>query len=470
MLKKGLIFGLLGFLISLGTIHLTLPKKEIASQELGALKYEDGINGWISFGNILEEYFRDPLLNKDPIFIEMFMLKVFNPIRISNKPEIIVTENNNSIFWTNGVEKPGTKYTGWQEKANERDFLIRDSLSIVKIDITSSNGRVAGHLYLRINNKPNPKEFSNIGWQYYGNVLSTSNTMRGYIGDRNRSGIKSYIDKVTKKEDIINLTVLAGDKTVIWDIKNANIGKKMQGGWIEQEKSNKKDDRSYFSLPVKSQETNIADIHFLVKLPAKKEASPIQNIMVALKNLLKPKHLMVLFISFIILFVAGGVLTKTGVGAGISKAAFAKSGPGLQNKIQVLKEEIEQLETTKASVMEEVAKKQKTQKDIEKEIELLKSEKESIPAQPATAAAPAATATATTAEAAKKEDKSEEALLFDKLLGEDSGKSAKKKEELELTQRIVAKRREEIALSGKIETRRKELLKLEQDIENLKKE
>jgi len=456
MFKKGLIFGLFGFLISLGTIYISLPEKEIASQEFSALKYENGINGWISFGNILKENIGEAFASKDELFVSMFMWKTMEPIRLSNKPEIIVAEENQSIFWTNGAEKTGTKYTGWEEK-NNKNFLIRDSLSIVKIDITSSNKKIAGYLYLITKNKPNLKEFTNIGWQYYGHVLSTSNTIRGYVDDRNSSGIKNYIDKVTKKEDIINLTILADDKTVIWDMNNSNIGKKMQAGWIEQEKGKKKDDRFYFSQPVTYQGTNIADIHFLIKEPKKKQASSIRNFTLKLKEIFKFKNLMIPVISFIILSLVGSVLSKTGPEAVTKKGAFAKSGPGLQNKIQVLKEEIEQLETTKANVMEDVAKKQKTQKDLKKEIELLKSKKESIPAQ----------ATTTTAE---KEDKSEEALLFDKLLGADSKTSAQKKEELELTQRIVAKRREEIALSGTIETRRKELMKLEQEIEKLEKQ
>jgi hypothetical protein len=384
------------------------------------------------------------------------------PIRLSNSPEIILTEENQSIFWTNGTEKPGTKYTGWQEKANKKGFLIKGDVSIVKIDIASGDGKIAGHLYLVIQNKPDPKEFSNVGWQYYGHVLANSNTIRGYVDNKNRSGIKSYIDRVTKKADILNLTILATDKTVVWDTDNANIGKKMQEGWIAQEKGRKKEDRFYFSMPVKYQERDLADIHFLIKLPVKKGVSFIKNFTLKLKNLFKMKNLIISIVSFIVLFLAGNVLSKPISGEKMPKGAFAKSSPGLQNKIQLLKEEIEQLETTKANVMEEVAKKQKTQKDLEKEIEALKTKKVTMPTE-----ADIATAAATTTKAETKEEKerTEEELLFDKLLGTDSKTSAKKKEELELTQRIVAKRREEIALSGKIESRRKELLKLEQDIQ-----
>jgi hypothetical protein len=460
MFKNALIFGLLGFIISLGTIYLTVPITESTSEGLSSTTYTDGINGWISFGNILKENIGEAFLSKDELFLSMFMFKIMEPIRLSNKPEIIITENNQSIFWTNGSKNPGTKYTGWQEKANDRGFLIRDSLSIVKIDITSNNSSVAGNLYLIVTNKPNPKEFSNMGWQYYGHVLSTSNTMRGYIDDKNRSGIKGYIDKVTKKEDILNLTILAGDKTVVWDTDNSKIGKKMQDGWIEEEKNRKKEDRFYFSMPVRYQERDLADIHFLIKLPEKKGVSFIKNFTLKLKNLFKPRYLMTSVVSFIVLFLAVSVLSKPVAGGKIKKGAFAKSAPGLQNKIQLLKEEIEKLETTKADVMEEVAKKQKTQKDLEKEIELLKTKKVTMPTE-----AEIATAETAKAKAKAEKEKSEEELLFDKLLGKSSKTSAQKKEELELTQRIVAKRREEIALSGKIEARRKELLKLEQDIQ-----
>jgi hypothetical protein len=466
MFKKGLIFGFLGFLISLVTIYVIVPEKESTSQEVSPLSYTDGINGWISFGNILKENVSEAFLSKDELFLSMFMFKIMDPIRLPNKPEIIITEQNQSIFWTNGVEKTGTKYTGWKGEKNQ-NFFIKDTLSIVKIDFTSNSGRVNGYLYLILKNKPNPKEFSNRGWQYYGHVLTTSNTIRGYVNNRNSSEINKYFDKVTKKEDIVNFAILAGDKTVIWDINKSNIGKKMQGGWTEQESGKSRDNKFYFSLPVKSQERNIADAHLLINEPAKKQGSLIQNVMLKLKWIFKIQHLMIAFISFIILTIAGNVLSKTGPVARVSKGEFAKSGPGLENKVQSLKEEIEQLETTKADVMEVVAKKQKEQKDLETEIESLKTKKVTMPSQ-------AEVETAETAEKAltkEEKEKSEEDLLFDKLLGgSNKKKSAKKKEELELTQRIVAKRREEIALSGTIETRRKELMKLEQQIEKLKKE
>lgn len=466
MFKNALIFGLLGFAISLGTIYIAVPEKGSSSEGFSSLSYEDGINGWISFGNILKENIGEAFISKDELFVSMFMWKTMEPIRLSNKPEIIVAEENQLIFWTNGTEKPGTKYTGWQAKGNKKGFLIKDKVSIVKIDVTSNDGKIAGYIYLVIQNEPNPKEFSNVGWQYYGHVLANSNTIRGYVDEKNRSGIKSYIDRVTKKADILNLTILAKDNTVVWDTDNSTIGKKMQEGWISQERGRKKEDRYYFSMPVKYQERDLADIHFLIKLPVKKGVSFIKNLTLKIKNLFKPKYLMISVISFVILMLTGTVLSKPVSGEKMSKGGFAKSSPGLQNKIQQLKEEIEQLETTKANVMEEVAKKQKTQKDLEKEIEALKTKKVTMPTEAEMKTAAAATTAETTA---AEEEKSEEELLFDKLLGGSSKTSAKKKEELELTQRIVAKRREEIALSGKIEARRKELLKLEQDIQKMQK-
>ena len=459
MFKKAIILGLLGFFISLVTIYLTLPEKELSTQGSGSLTYSDGMDGWISFGNIIAQNINEALASEDELFVSMFMWKTMEPIRLSIKPEIIVADKSGIIFWTNGTEKPGEKYTEWKEQRNNRNFFIKGSESIIKVDVASSSKNINGYLYLVIENEPNPKEFCNTGWQYYGNVLASSNDMRSFVDDRNRSGIKDYFNKVTKKESLLNLTILSNDKTVIWDMNDSNIGKKMQTGWVAEEKGKNKSDRFYFSLPVKYQGRDIADIHFLAKIPVK-GASPIGNIIAKLKGVLKIKNLMVASISFIILALLGNILSKSAGGTQV-KAAVGKGSPELQGKAKTLKEEIERLEETKETVMEVVAKKQKEQKDLEKEIESLKTKKLTMPTQ--TEELEIAETTAPV-----KDERSEEDILFDKLLGGSSKKSAKKKEELDLTQRIVAKRREEIDLSGKVEARRKELLKLEQDIKNLK--
>jgi hypothetical protein len=446
MFKKALFLGIIGFLVSLITIYVTMPE-----QEFGSLSYEDGIDGWISFGNIVAQNINEAFAMKDDFYISMFVRKIMEDINLSNKPEIIVTEENKTIFWTNGAKRAETKYTGLQQKTNNNKYLIKDSLSIVETEIIS-NKEVIGYLYLEIQNKPGVKEFAKQGWQFYGHVLSTSNDIRGYVDERNSSGIKNYIDRVTKKEDIINLTILRADKTTVWNINNSNVR------WVEQERGKESGDNFYFSLPINYQGRELANIHFLIKLPEKRVIAS-NNYVIKLKEIFKFKNLTILLVSFVILFLAGSILIKSGPAGKTQKGDFNKSGPGLQNKIQVLKEEIENLEQTKADVIEEVAKKQKVQKDLEEEIKNLTEQKENISFEAETAA-PITTAS--------EEEKSEEDILFDKLLGEDSKGDAQKKEELELTQRIVAKRREEIALSGKIEARRKELLKLEQDIEKHK--
>jgi hypothetical protein len=299
-----------------------------------------------------------------------------------------------------------------------------------------------------------------MGWRNYGAVLSSSNTIRGNVAEKNSTGIKSFIDKVTKKEDIQDLTILSGDGTVVWDTEASRIGKKLQGGgWITLEKDKNEPDRFYLSFPVDYEERKIADIHLLVKLPVGKGPSFFADIIFKIKNLLKPTYLKISFISFLIFFIAGGVLSKSAPVA-VRKGKRGKGTPALENKIQALKEEIEELETTKADVMEEVAKKQKEQKDLESEIGLLETRKETVSTQ--------AAVETKTDEVKAAEEKSEESLLFDDLLGEKGKESAKKKEELQITQRIVAKRREEIDLSGKVESRRKELLELERKIEKLK--
>ncbi len=458
MFKKGFIFGLLGFFVSLITISLTSTDKKSTPEGSASFTYKDGINGWISFGNILEESISQAFLSKDDLFVSMFMWKTMEPIHIPNKPEIIITDENNSIFWTNGTKQKGTTYTGWKQDGKDQNVLNSESLSIVKIDIISNDRRIGGYLYLEIENKPNPKDFIVAGWQYYGSVFSSSNDIRSYVANEDRLGIKNFVDKVTKKEDIIDLTILAKNNIAIWDTDNAKIGKKLQnGGWVNQEKDKNESDRFYFSIPVKYQERELADIHFLIKLPSPKGNTYLSGIIGKINNLFKVKSLMPSVIAFLIFFFVGGVLSKgSGGGTTVVKKVSAKGTPELENKIQQLKEEIEQLEVTKADVMETVAKKQKIQKDLSMEIEALEKKKESIPAEAAAGMGPLAG-----------EEESEESLLFDDLLGEKSKTIAQKKEELELTQRIVAKRREEIDLSGKIESRRRELLDLEQKIEKL---
>lgn len=500
MFKKGFVFGLLGFIVALLVIHLTSPDKS-SPQESGSFSYKDGLDGWVSFGNILEEYFRDPFLNKDPIFIEMFMLKVFNPINISNKPEIIIAENNNSIFWTNGSNNRGSIYAKW--KGENGNVLVSDSTSIVKIGIISGDRRTAGYLFLEIKNKPNPKDFAIDGWKFYGSVLSASNTLRGDVAINNRSGIRDYINKVTLKDNLIHLTILARDNTLIWDKDdNSSVGKTLDnGGWISQESNKNESNRFYYESSVMQQNTKIADLHFLVNLPFSGKGGFISSLLAKVKILFKPERLMPSVIAFIVFFLAGAVLTKGAVSQGTVARKTTKLTPELENQIQQLKEEINRLEETKADVTEAVAKEQKKQKDLENEIKLLEGKKGEIPAGSAEGLTEEIiekqktkenlqaeieqlkeekegiakelevskeAAVAAAAEAATKEEESEEELLFDNLLGEDSKTSAKKKEEIELTQRIVAKRREEIDLSSKIESRRKELLELQQKIEKLK--
>ncbi len=451
MFKKALFLGIIGFFLSLITIYVTMPEQEFTSQRFDSLSYEDGIDGWISFGNILAQNINEAFAMKDDLFISMLIRKTMEEINLSNKPEIIITEGNRTIFWTNGIRGVGTKYTGLQQRTNNKKYLIRDSFSIVETEIISNNKEVIGYLYLEIQNKPDVKEFAEQGWQFYGHVLATSNDIRGYVADRNSSEIRNYIDKATKKENIINLTILGENKTIVWNINNSDVG------WIEQEKGKESEDKFYFSQPVNYQGRELASIHFLIKLPEKKEAG--SNLITKIKGLFESKYLMLSFVSFVVFSLVGSILSKPISAGKIDKKASGKSSPELQNKIQLLKEEIEKLKETKEGVIEDIAKKQKVQKDLEEEIKNLTEKKESISAEAETVMAtmPAET-----------EKKSEEDILFDKLLGENSKSDVQKKEELELTQRIVAKRREEIALSGKIEAKRKELLKLEQDIEKFK--
>ncbi|MEJ2567606.1 MAG: hypothetical protein P8Z50_01810, partial [candidate division WOR-3 bacterium] len=379
MFKKALFLGIIGFLVSLFAVYLNMPEPEISSHSSGSLSYEDGIDGWISFGNILSQNISEAFAMKDNFFVSMFVRKATEDPNLSNKPEVIITEGNKTIFWTNGTRRAGTKYTGLQN-TNNKKYLIRDSVSIVETEIISNNKELIGYLYLIIQNKPDVKEFAEKGWQFYGHVLSTSNDIRSYVDERNSSGIKNYIDRVTKKEDIINLTILGADRTVVWNINNSDIR------WIEEENGKESKDKFYFSQPINYQGREVANIHFLVKLP-EKQAVASNNFIIKLKEILKFKNLTIPLVSFVIFFLIGSILIKSAPAGKIPKGVSGKSSPELQNKIQVLKEEIENLEKTKADVIEEVAKKQKVQKDLEKEIKNLTEQKENISAEVETATA-----------------------------------------------------------------------------------
>jgi hypothetical protein len=503
MFKKGIIFGLLGFIVSLILISSTTDDKNTLAPGSAALSFEEGIGGWVSLGNILQENFKTPFLTDDAIFIDIFMLKVMNPIKIPNKPALIITDRNNSIFWTTTARGVGTEYSDWKGTDRNGGLYNADSISIIRIKILSENRSVAGYLYLEVKNKPNPKDFAINGWKYYSSVLSASNTIRNYVANNNRSDLNNYINKVTRKEKIIHFTILGNDNTIIWDIDNSQIGKKLQDdGWVNQENNGNNSAELYYTSSIRQQDTKIGDVHLLVDMSSSGKAGFISSLTAKVKGLFKPSGLLPSAIAFFVFFLAGIVLARGGGSQGATvKKVSTKGTPELENKIQQLKEEINRLEETKDDVTEDVAKKQKTQKDLEKEIkrmeeakesvatvsaedlteevaekqkikeefekeiESLKQEKENI-AKEIEASKEAAVAAA--AEASTKKDESEEDLLFDNLLGGSDKTSAQKKEELELTQRIVAKRREEIELSTKIESRRKELRELEQKIEKLK--
>ena len=360
MFKKGFIFGLLGFLVSLLVIHLTSDDKKISSGGFSSLSYADGMDGWVSFGNILEENFRDALLNEDPIFIEMFILKVMNPINLPNKPEIIITEDNNTIFWTDGNQKKGTLYEEWEGRDDNGNVLVSDSISIVRIRIFSSSRRIAGYLYLEIKNRPNPKDFAINGWQYYGSVLAASNTIRGNVAISNRSGIRDYINKVTVKDKIIHLTILGNDNKLIWDKDdNSAVGKTLEnGGWINQEKNKNEISRFYYEKSVMQQERRIANIHFLVEIPSSEKAGFVSSLMAKAKNILIPKNLIPSLIAFFVLFFAGITLSKGAATQSTTPRRSSAGSSGLQNQIEQLKEDINNLEETKADITEEVAKEQ----------------------------------------------------------------------------------------------------------------
>lgn len=470
MFKRGLIFGLLGFLITLGTIYFTSPDKDAFSQRFGTLTYKDGINGWKSLGRVITLNINEALFNEDYLFVSMFMMKTME--RISGKPDIVITKEDNSVFWSNIGQKSGTKYKGWDPKETQVNYYTKDSLSKIKLQV-NLNEKVAGYLYLILKIEPNPKSFALVGWKNYGSVLAYSNRIREDIAVKNQSGIKEFINSVTEKSNFIHLTALDAEKKVIWDMENEKTDKMAEETWIEREEDKNKPDRFYFSFPIDYQGKEVGQIHFLVDLPARKATSSLQNKIIAtLKNLFIPQNLMLPGISFLIFFLAGSLLGKSSSKVTVSKETTEKEGLSpeeidrLETQRDYLKEEIKELEKEDEKVTEEIARKQKMKKDLESEIELLEEKKETALAE----AEQEARELEEESEEIQEEEQPEEVLLFEDLLGEKSKEKAEKKEELELTQRIVAKRREEIALSGKVEAKRKELMELEKKIGKLKEQ
>ncbi len=443
MFKKGLVFGIIGFAISFGTLFF-FSKPGIAKKKVIKPTYNEGVNGWLSFSELLSSKIGEPVALNDDLFISMLMEEIMG--RIPNPPVITITGKNHSILWYSESEEQGKEYSGQKVSGDEKFVKVRDSVVIEIGSPIKLEGKTVGYQYIdiEIKNKPNPRSFALAGWRNYASLLAYS-VREGVAKNKVDSNMMS---DVSNRSDLLHLTILSIDKTILWDKNKAQVGKKYKMGWIEEAKTEEKNtDESYFSLPVEFQGKKVGETYFLINLPITKEIAITKELIP--KALLTKKNLIFPIASFVILFLIGGLLSRATAGTKAVKLLGEKED--LESLIQDLKKESKRLEERKDGLTSEIAGKQKVKKDLENEVQSVEEKIESIMSK-----------------AFEKTSEGEEEALFANLFGEEGVKGSQRKEELELAQRVVEKRREEIALSGSIESKRKELVELERKIERLK--
>jgi len=448
-MRRGLIFGIMGFLISFLSIFFYVGpasrEKEIAEPIL-----EDAINGWASLGEVLSFKLEEPVSLNDEIFISILMEELIGDI--SNQPRITITSDNHKILWDTESKAIGEKYKGWRLSENEKGYNITDSITIVGTPINAGNENV-GFVYIKFKNKSSLKDISYAGWENYASVLSFA--IREDIPSKNISKISKIIKKTSRRDDLLQLTVLPLDKTILWDKDETLIGKDYVKGWIDKAKVNKNiEEEAYLYMPIDFQERKVGEIHLLISLPTVKRTGKEKALFgIFPLELFKVNKLIYPIMSFVLLFLLGKFIPKgssvsarggTGVGLLVRKKSVA------QAKIDGFRRDMEKLKDEREKLVSEIAKKQKIRKDLENEIGSLQEAKEFMPEE--------------MAEGTVATEGEEEKLLFDNLFKEESTPD-RSREELELTQRIVAKRREEIALSSRVEAKRKEVIELQRQID-----
>lgn len=443
MIKKGLIFGLLGFLISFASLlFFTGPG---TTEEGKKLSETDYLRGWYGFTKTIETALEEPVSMNDELFVSILMDEISQDIE--NLPEINITNSDYSILWSTNSENIGKRYRGWKISSNKISFNRKQSTINVGMPIIAGN-ELVGYLYIEF--KGNIKENETIvrGWKSYQQILAFS--LKEEVQSDNSGAIDVFISD-EQKDDLERGLVLGEDREILWSTDKNNTGKTYNGSWIEKA-SSKKDDYSggsaYISQKVTMENEEVGDIHFLVNLPSRKKSASFIP-----EELLKMENLMYPIASFILLFIIGGFLSRSKTVVkeeeGLLESQLTvEEKEELEEEVEELEEEKNRLSSDKEKLVSEIAKKQKEKKDLENEIEALKTTREEVEE--------------------RVEEKTEEEVLFNNLMDEGSGESEKSKEELELTQRIVAKRREEISLSARIEAKRKELIELERKIDEAK--
>jgi hypothetical protein len=454
MIKRGLLFGVIGALISFGSIFFFVGP-ETTEKEIIKPSFKASLNGWTSLGEILSIKVEEPVYLDDDLFLSILMEEFIKGI--SDYERITITRPNNSIFWDTELGSIDSKYKDWTVPEVGKGSLTSDSTSMSKTPI-KEEGRDIGYVYIKVENKPNPERVSLSGWKNFAAVLSYS--LGEEVASKNSSEISEIMSKIPRKNDLLHLTILAEDNTILWDMDETLIGQKYKNGWIgEWESSKGSKEKVYIPVPIEFQGEKKGETHLLVSLPVTEEIAtgkPLLGIFPI--RLFSTKDLVYPIVSFVLLFLVGGLQSRRTATVEAPEKADAtqvKEKRVLEAAIEELKKDQERLENKRIELTSEIAEKQKVKKDLESDIKIFEKTKEAPVEE-----------TEIEAFSGEKEEK----MLFDNLFGEDEGEasSERAKEELNLTQRIVGKRREEIALSARVEAKRKELIELERKIDEAK--
>ncbi len=286
--------------------------------------------------------------------------------------------------------------------------------------------------------------------------------------------------------DVLNLTIIGKDGTVLADLDSTKLLSKFKGTMVGSKEFLKlsENSRYYLGVPIKSGNNKIGEIH--ITLDSKKYS--------AQKPLFDINKLIYSGAALLIFFIVGLFIGKGGKKTEIVESPDTS---GLQRDVETLKEVISNLKKEEEDTIKMIEDKKNEIERIEKEIKNKKKELEAINSEFGNIAEKRKELENLKTEFAsievKLSDKKAELEELDRKLKErkemvpaeneeealigglidndiDSRIEEKKKQEVELTQRIVAKRREEITISARIEAKKKELIELEKKIDTLKKQ
>jgi hypothetical protein len=448
---KRILFGILGFLISFFTLFFFIGPAA-SSKSDKELSYEDAISGWLSLGDILSFKLAEPVSLNEDIFISILMEEFVADL--INKPRISVTNNNNIILWDTKSGNKRKKYQDWKISSDEQEYILTDSNSVISTPI-KIGGQNVGYVYIRLRNTSSQEDILYAGWKNYSSILGYS--VREDISSKNISNISKIVRRTSEIDALSEFTILALDKTILFDMERTDIGKNYIKGWIDEAQDDRENiGKTYVYTPVDFQGKKTGEIHlFLPEVAGGKEVKAIGIFPIELfriRNIIYP------IISFFFLFIIGGFVARPSTVPGVKRIAKA-SIQKRSAKLDELERDMERLRIEREKLVSDIAERQKERKELETEMKTLAKAQESKDYLPEEIAE----GTASTSEIA------EEKLLFEKLFEDEGTPAEKSKEEVELTQRIVAKRREEIAISAKVEARRKELIELQKNIDEARR-